>query len=216
MYDQRSDRAHGTPPGARRDLARWPYGYVEALDLLQKMIRTAGANMFLIRVAREAQIGYPPDQTQMLEHPVSVACRAGIPARREINLPNHEYSYSDPPPQRPVTLIYHLFEFYKKFYRLRTKISKQDRHGIYSKLDALILDAIALAIKARFQTGIEKVPTLKDLRTNIEILKRMVRLMQELDIIGLSLYQAFEEELQEISKETNGWIGSFQKNNRLL
>ncbi|MEK7616276.1 MAG: four helix bundle protein [Patescibacteria group bacterium] len=109
-----------------------------------------------------------------------------------------------------------MFEFYKKFYRLRTKISKQDRHGIYSKLDALILDAIALAIKARFQTGIEKVPTLKDLRTNIEILKRMVRLMQELDIIGLSLYQAFEEELQEISKETNGWIGSFQKNNRLL
>jgi len=111
-------------------------------------------------------------------------------------------------------LIHSLVEFYKKLYTLRKKISKQDRHGIYTKLDLLTLETITTSIKASFEPKAQKSTTLQSLRIIIETLKRMTRLAMELGIVTQKRYLELEQNLQEASKMTNGWIRYINGKNR--
>ena len=51
-----------------------------------------------------------------------------------------------------------------------------------------------------------KTHVLNSARIKIEVLKRLIRITQELDIIKKREYINLELDLQEISKMTNGWI----------
>jgi len=103
-------------------------------------------------------------------------------------------------------LIHRICEFYKKIYLLSSKISKRDKFGIYAKIDSACLELVNLLITAAFEVRIGKLPVLNLARIKVEVLKRLIRIMNELNIIPRSKYLEMESDLQEISKMTNGWI----------
>ena len=97
-------------------------------------------------------------------------------------------------------------EFYKKIYLLSSKIPKKDRFGIYLKIENICIDVVNLTIEASLEIKNNKLPKLNCARTEIEILKRLVRIIYELNLITNNQYIELESNLQEISKMTSGWI----------
>jgi len=105
-----------------------------------------------------------------------------------------------------VPLVHKICEIYKKVYLLSAKIPKKDRFGIYVKIENICLEIINLAIQASLENKINKLPPLNSARIKIEILKRLLRITNELNIVEIKRYIDIELSLQEISKMTNGWI----------
>jgi 23S rRNA-intervening sequence protein len=103
-------------------------------------------------------------------------------------------------------LVHHIDELYKIIYGLAGKIPKRDRFGIHAKIENLCLGILELAIKAAFELKEHKILTLRSARTQIEILKRFIRIEHDLEIINEKMYIDLERRLQEISKMANGWI----------
>lgn len=65
-------------------------------------------------------------------------------------------------------------------------------------------------ITASSLTKYEKLPILKKVSTQVDLLKVLLRLAKELKIIDLKKYITLEEYLQEIGKMLGGWIKSLQ------
>ncbi len=86
------------------------------------------------------------------------------------------------------------------------KLTKRDRFGLHLKVEQACLTCLEEAIRASFQERVNKLDTLKDLRINIEILKRFVRSEFELKIIDTIVYWRLQNQLEECSKMTSGWI----------
>lgn len=103
-------------------------------------------------------------------------------------------------------MIHKVCEFYKKVYLLNSKIPKRDKFGIYLKIENVCLKLATLIITAAFETRIAKIPILSSARIQIELLKRLIRITNELNIIPRNKYLDLESDLQEISRMTNGWI----------
>ena len=75
-------------------------------------------------------------------------------------------------------------------------------------MENLFLEIIDLVITAALQSKDAKLPTLNSARIKIEVMKRLVRLTGDLDIIKNEKYLELESDLQEISKDTNNWMQS--------
>ena len=103
-------------------------------------------------------------------------------------------------------------EFYKKLYLISQKIPKKDRYGIYLKIEKICLEIIDLTIIAALERKNNKLSGLNSLRIKIEVLKKFIRLIRELDIINNQKYFDLESDLQEMSEMTNGWIKYLKSN----
>ncbi len=104
-----------------------------------------------------------------------------------------------------------LIELYKLIYIQGCRLPKRDRFGINSKLENHLIEAWELAVAAALENKSLKLPHLNKLRIKIEIIKRLVRLEKELNIVDLRLYIDLSQKLQEVSKMTNGWIKFIQQ-----
>lgn len=63
-----------------------------------------------------------------------------------------------------------------------------------------------LLISASLETKSNKSRVLSNARTKVEIIKRLIRLTNDLKIVDTKKYIDIESELQEISRMINGWI----------
>jgi len=120
------------------------------------------------------------------------------------------FKTSPPPPTlsnfSTVPLVHKLCEFYKTIYTGSRKVNKRDRFGIYLKIENLCLEIIDLGTTAALESKTNKFPILNTVRIKIEILKRLIRISHELNIIDQKRYIRLEADLQELSKMANGWI----------
>lgn len=103
-------------------------------------------------------------------------------------------------------LVHKVCGFYKQVYLISFKISKRDRIGIFSKIENICLEIINLIIAASLEIKNNKFLPLNSARIKIEILKRLFRIANELNIISNKQYISIETDLQEISRMANGWI----------
>jgi hypothetical protein len=74
------------------------------------------------------------------------------------------------------------------------------------RVESLTLEAYENVISAAFAPKPEKQIPLKRTRIKIEILKRLIRLTRELNIIEEKHYLNLESQLQTISKMLAGWL----------
>lgn len=102
--------------------------------------------------------------------------------------------------------MHNLSQFYQKLYLFGKKLPKRDRFGLHMKIEEVCAETFELAITASFEEKSEKTKTVKSFRIKLEVLKRMIRNSFELKIINEEKYIDFFENLEEISKMTNGWI----------
>ena len=91
-------------------------------------------------------------------------------------------------------------------YLISFKISKKDRFGIYLKIENKCLEIMDLVITSAFESKNNKIQSLNLTRIKVEVLKRLIRIIYELNIVGNRKYIELESDLQEISKMANGWI----------
>lgn len=111
-----------------------------------------------------------------------------------------------PPASAVAPVIHTLCEVYKELYQLGKKVGKRERFGIFARVEDLTLECLALATKAALMAGIEKAHALKELRITIDLLKRLIRLCEELRIIEEKKYFSLQEKLVEASKMAHGWL----------
>ena len=90
-------------------------------------------------------------------------------------------------------------------YQLGKKLPKRDKLGLWSKVETITLEALIHCLTAALQTGPEKSPTLRKVRIEIETLKQLIRLANELKIITDEAYLLIEIKLEKISKMATGW-----------
>lgn len=102
--------------------------------------------------------------------------------------------------------MHKITELYKTLYHLGYKLPKRDRFGIHLKIEQLSLEIFELSILAALETKMNKTTVLNKLRLKLEVLKRLVRALYELNIVEKKNYLSLESNLIEISKMTNGWL----------
>lgn len=86
------------------------------------------------------------------------------------------------------------------------QISKRDRIGLWQKIENNCLEILSLIVEAAYLTRLEKPEKLKTARINIEVIKRLVRLAENLQVIKTPIYIKLEQELIEISKMNTSWL----------
>lgn len=96
-------------------------------------------------------------------------------------------------------------KLYAYIYLIGNKLPKRDKLGLHNYIEKEFLINISFLISASLESKIEKIITLKKARAQIETLKQLIRIEYELKIITEKVYLKTEENLQEISKMTNGW-----------
>ncbi len=77
---------------------------------------------------------------------------------------------------------------------------------MHLKIEQLCLDIMSLSIEAAISNGISKISPLRKIKIETEVLKRLIRLENELKIINNGKYLEIENRLIEISKMASGWI----------
>lgn len=108
-------------------------------------------------------------------------------------------------------LVHKITQFYKNIYCLGKNLPKKDRFGLFSKIEETTLGCLKLSIEAALSAREIKLPILQKIKIEVEVIKRLVRLAQELNIINTKTYLSLEEQLQEISRMTTGWIKYLDK-----
>lgn len=103
-------------------------------------------------------------------------------------------------------IIHEIDTLYKELYLTRGKIPKPDRFSIWSNIESIALKCLELAIEAALTAKDKKLILIQELKTKIEVGKRLTRLTWELKIINDQKYLLFEQSLAQISKMATGWI----------
>ncbi len=105
-----------------------------------------------------------------------------------------------------VAIIHKISDFYKIIYQLGKQFGKRDRFGIGQQVENICLACFQLAIEAAYLAKTEKREPLKNLRIKTELLKNLIRLENDLNIINQEKYIHLEGRLIEISKMANAWL----------
>ncbi|OGY60402.1 MAG: hypothetical protein A3B23_01860, partial [Candidatus Colwellbacteria bacterium RIFCSPLOWO2_01_FULL_48_10] len=105
-----------------------------------------------------------------------------------------------------VPIVHTITDLYKNLYGLGKQIPKRDKFGIHSEIEKVCLESMSLSIQTALSPQNEKQGPLKELRINIEIIKRLVRISWETKIYPESKYIFIQGRLQEISKMASGWL----------
>ena len=121
-----------------------------------------------------------------------------------------------PPPQFFPPIILHIRKLYTNTYQIGKKLPKSDKLGIHSVIERKILNIFQNAVEASFTEKNKKLLILEKMRIDIELVKQLIRIENEIHILNEGSYINIETALQEISKETNGWINFIKTQNPLL
>ncbi|MBI5221935.1 MAG: four helix bundle protein [Candidatus Magasanikbacteria bacterium] len=120
---------------------------------------------------------------------------------------------SPPPDGVNASVVHKIAELYKTIYLNSKKLNKGDKLGIRAKTEQICSNCLRLSIEAALLCKDEKMPIVKKLKNQIELLKQFARLEMELKIIDEKVYISWQTSLQEISKMANGWLIYLQKRN---
>ncbi|HLC90074.1 MAG TPA: four helix bundle protein [Patescibacteria group bacterium] len=105
-----------------------------------------------------------------------------------------------------IPLVHKITELYKLMYQANIQINKRDRFGISLKTEMICLELLESSIIASYLPKNEKSTVLKILRVKIELLKQLIRLTKELNVINDKKYIDWSGRLIEISKMNNSWL----------
>jgi hypothetical protein len=104
-----------------------------------------------------------------------------------------------------IPLVHKVFELYKLFHGFIVLFPKTEKYSLGIKIENLILDTLEIILKSAFAQKGEKISFLKQADININILKMLIRLSNEIKSLDNKKYLIFQEKLQEIGKMIGGW-----------
>lgn len=116
-----------------------------------------------------------------------------------------------PPNDIRASVVHKITDLYKIIYLNSKKLNKADKLGIRAKTEQICLTCLRLAVTAALLSTHQKLPVAEKLKIEVEMLKQLIRLEMELKIIYDKIYILWQENLQEISRMTTGWIKFLQQ-----
>lgn len=93
---------------------------------------------------------------------------------------------------------------------------KNNKLGIHNVLQEKCLEILTTVVDASLRSKQDKIPYLVKARRDIEVLKHLVRMEYELEIITEKTYLASAHILQDISMMATGWQKSLQTQKPLM
>lgn len=107
-----------------------------------------------------------------------------------------------------IPIIKKVYEIYRDFHKLRTKVSKADRYTIFQKCDNLILELLEELFEASQLYKSQKLSVLEKAGRKLSLMRIFFRLLKDVGSIDLKTYASFEERIDEIGRMIGGWIRS--------
>jgi len=107
-----------------------------------------------------------------------------------------------------VPIIQKVYDFYREFYQLIPQMPKQDRHTVGQKIQNTCLDLLENLIYASRTDRKNKLGFLEQSAAKLDLLKLLLRLVEDVKAIPTKKYLILSEKLQEIGKMLGGWIRS--------
>lgn len=103
-------------------------------------------------------------------------------------------------------ILSHLLVLYESVHKMVFSFPKYERYSLGEKVQGAILSAIELAVIANGANRYEKEKILLRTNAKIELLKVLVRIALNCEMIEIKTYLETEKRIQEIGKMTQGWI----------
>ena len=98
------------------------------------------------------------------------------------------------------------YELYKQLHELRIKVSKQDRHTLWQRLENTTLEVIEGILRASSMTKNKKLPVLQKVSNNLNVTRVFIRLAKDTKIIDFVKYEDLQNRVDEIGRMLGGWI----------
>jgi four helix bundle protein len=98
------------------------------------------------------------------------------------------------------------YELYKQLHELRIKVSKQDRHTLWQRLENTALQVLEGILRASSMTKNEKLPVLQKVSNNLNVTRVFIRLAKDTKIIDFVKYEDLQNRVDEIGRMLGGWI----------
>lgn len=105
-----------------------------------------------------------------------------------------------------VPIVYAVEKFYASLYNEFRNLPKKDRFTIGQKSETLTLDLLATLFHAQKKRGEKRIEELCEADTTLKILKTVIRLAFEVQVIEEGKYLRLERALVEIGRMLGGWI----------
>lgn len=107
-----------------------------------------------------------------------------------------------------IPIVKKVYELYKDFHLLRTKVPKEDRYTIFQKCDNLILELLEDLLEASRLYKSQKLSALEKAGGKLSFMRIFFRLLKDVGSIDIKTYASFEERIDEIGRMLGGWIRS--------
>jgi hypothetical protein len=109
-----------------------------------------------------------------------------------------------------IPIIKKTYDLYKQLHIIRNKIPKQDRYSVYLKTEEYLLKVFECILNASQLGKSEKIPSLREASSNLNLLKFFVRLIKDVKTIDNKNYILIEAQINEIGCMLGDWIKSTQ------
>lgn len=103
-------------------------------------------------------------------------------------------------------VIEHMLSTYKTWYGYKDNIPKKSRYTLGHDIDQKFQTVLKSIWKASYQTVAEKIPTLEEALTELDLLKFLIRLSWELRVIDDKKNTALSEGLNEAGRQLGAWV----------
>jgi four helix bundle protein len=91
-----------------------------------------------------------------------------------------------------------------EIHRATHQFPREYKYTLGQKLKEIVSDVLDMIVEAN--SAEEKTEILEGARLKLERLRIHLRLANDLEILGLKRYEAFNRTLEEISKQLSGWL----------
>lgn len=98
------------------------------------------------------------------------------------------------------------YDLYKTFYSYKNGIPKHERHAIYLKCEQKMLDMIEGIVYASQVARPQKINILERASADLSLLKILIRLMKDTEVIDNKKYAGLQESIDDIGRQLGGWI----------
>jgi hypothetical protein len=119
-----------------------------------------------------------------------------------------------PPTGADVAILHTVKQLYSLIYQTGNKLNKRDKLGIHAHIENIALLVMTDIIHASLIIRTAKQIPLENSRTQLEVLKHLVRTEYELKIIDQKTYISIETLIIENSKQVNGWLKYITQNQK--
>lgn len=105
-------------------------------------------------------------------------------------------------------MLHRFYELYKLFHKYVKNFPKTEKYGLGQKVESLILEMLEITFNALSSPKNQKLIIVKKLSNKNDLLKLLIRLCYDIEIISQKRYLKIQKHLQEIGEMIGGWLKS--------